>query len=66
MWDDPIVDEVHRIRKKLMARAKGDLRKIIDGAARRQKSGGRVVLAASPRAPAGIPAKSSKGKVQTS
>ena len=64
MWNDPIVEEVHRIRKQLLARAKGNLRKAIDGAARRQKSGGRVVLAASPRSPAGSPPKRAKGKAR--
>ncbi len=64
MWNDPIVEEVDRIRKQLLARAKGNLRKAFDGVAQRQKSGGRVVLKASPRPPAGIPAKAPKGKIR--
>ena len=35
MWNDPIIEEVHRIRKQLLARAKGNLRKAIDDAAQR-------------------------------
>ena len=49
MWVDPIVEEVHRTRKQLLARAKGDLSKIINDAMARQKKGGRKVLAATPR-----------------
>jgi hypothetical protein len=64
MWNDPIVEEVHRIRKQLLARAKGNLRKAIDGAAQRQKGGGRVVLKASPRPPAGSPPRAPKGRIQ--
>lgn len=64
MWNDPIIEEVHRIRKQLLARAKGNLRKAIDDAAQRQKSGGRVVLDASPRPPAGIPPKAPKGRIK--
>ena len=64
MWSDPIVDEVHRIRKQLLANAKGDLRKVIDGAARRQKRSGRVVLEATPRTPAGALLKASGGKTK--
>jgi hypothetical protein len=64
MWNDPIVEEVHRIRKQLLARAKGNLRKAIDGAARRQKSGGRMVLKASPRPPAGGSPRAPKGRIQ--
>lgn len=51
MWNDPIVEEVHRARRQLLAQAKGDLRKVIAGAARRQKSQGRTVLEPSLRAP---------------
>lgn len=51
MWVDPVVEEVHRIRKQLLARAKGDLGGIIKDAMSRQKKGGRKVLAASPRKP---------------
>ena len=51
MWVDPIVEEVHRTRKQLLARAKGDLRGVIDDALARQKKGGRKLLAATPRQP---------------
>ena len=51
MWIDPVVEEVHRVRKQLLARAKGDLSSIIRDAMLRQKKGGRKVLAAAPRRP---------------
>lgn len=63
MRNDPIVEEVHRARKQLLTQAKGDLRKVIDGAARRQKSEGRAVLVPAPRAPAVLPGKVSKLKL---
>ena len=63
MWRDPIVEEVHRVRKQLLALAQGDLRKVINDAARRQKSSGHAILEASPRPPAGIPKKESAGKL---
>ena len=51
MWIDPIVKEVHRTRKQLLARANGDISSIIKEAIARQKKGGRKVLAATPRRP---------------
>ena len=54
MWVDPIVEEVHRTRKQLFARAKGDLSSIINDAMARQKKGGRKVLAAAPRRPESV------------
>lgn len=51
MWNDPVVEEVHGAREQLLARAKGDLRKVIVSAARRQKAQGRVVIEAAPRTP---------------
>lgn len=63
MLNDPIVEEIHRFRKQLLAKAGGDLRKAINSAARRQKSGGRTVLAASPRVPQVVPAKARRTRV---
>lgn len=51
MWVDPVVEEVHRARRQLLARAKGNLSSIINDAMARQKKGGRKVLAAAPRKP---------------
>ena len=51
MWVDPVVEEVHRARKQLLANAKGNLRSIIDDAMARQNKSGRKVLAAAPRQP---------------
>ena len=64
MWNDPIIEEIHRVRKQLLARAKGSLRSAIDSAARRQKSSGRIVLAAAPRKPAKIPRTAAKSKAR--
>ena len=64
MSSDPIVEEIHRVRRQLLTQSKGDLRKVIDGAAWREKGGGRVVLEAAPRAPAAIARKVSKRKLQ--
>lgn len=63
MWTDPIVEEIHRVRAQLMTRAKGDLRKIIDEAARRRKKSARVVIKASPRPPADLRTVRAKGKI---
>ena len=60
MWVDPIVEEVHRTRKQLLARAKGDLSSIINDAMARQKKSGRKVLAAAPRRPESVVPKSRK------
>lgn len=54
MWVDPIVEEVHRTRKQLLASAKGDIASVIKDAMARQKKGGRKVLAATPRQPESI------------
>ena len=62
MWNDPIVEEVHRARRQLLAQSEGNLRNVIAAAARRQKSQDRVVLPSTPRAPAAIGAKSRKEK----
>lgn len=51
MWVDPVVEEVHRVRMQLLARAKGNLSGIIHDAMARQKKGGRKVLAAAPCRP---------------
>lgn len=51
MWVDPIIEEVQRTRKQLLARAKGDISTIINDALARQKKGRRKVLAATPRQP---------------
>ena len=63
MPNDSIVDEVHRARQQLLAQSKGDLRKVIAAAARRQKSQGRAMLAPAPRPPAVFSGKASKEKL---
>ena len=60
MWVDPIVEEVHRTRKQLLARAKGDISSVIRDAMARQKKGGRKVLPATPRRPESVVPKSHK------
>ena len=63
MSNDPIVEEVHRARQQLLAQSKGDLRKVIAAAARRQKAQGRVMLAPAPRRPVVFSGKVSKEKL---
>ena len=60
MWVDPIVEEVHRTRKQLLARAKGDISSVIRDAMARQKKSGRKVLATAPRRPELVVPKSHK------
>ena len=57
MWVDPIVEEVHRTRKQLLARAKGDISSVINDAMARQKKSGRKVLEATPRKPESVTTK---------
>lgn len=44
MWKDPIVEEVHRIRKKLSAKLDHDIDAICADARGREKQAGRKVL----------------------
>lgn len=44
MWEDPIVEEVHRIREQLAAKFNFDIKAIFDDLRRRQVSlGGRLI-----------------------
>jgi hypothetical protein len=42
MYENPIVDEVHRIREKLLAEYGGDLRALIEDSRRRTEEAGRT------------------------
>ncbi|HEY1684811.1 MAG TPA: hypothetical protein VGG19_08615 [Tepidisphaeraceae bacterium] len=42
MYENPIVDEVHRIREKLLAEYNGDLRALIEDARRRTEEARRA------------------------
>ena len=43
MWTDPVVEEIHQIRQKLLTEAGGDLDTYLAQARRRAEQGGRVV-----------------------
>ena len=43
MWTDPVVEEIHQIRQKLLAEAGGELDIYLAQARRRAEQGGRVV-----------------------
>jgi hypothetical protein len=51
MVDDPIVDEIKRIREELAARFNYDLEAIVRDAQRRQKDGNHQVVRRPPRRP---------------
>ena len=44
MWTDPVVEEIHQIRQKLLTEAGGDLDIYLAQARRRAEQGGRVVV----------------------
>lgn len=59
MTDNPIVEEVHRIRQELLAQFGGDLRALLKDAQRRTEQAaqaGRKVVTLRPRAPQPRPA----------
>ena len=43
MWTDPVVEEIHQIRQKLLTEAGSDLDTYLAQARRRAEQGGRVV-----------------------
>lgn len=43
MWTDPVVEEIHQIRQKLLAEAGGNLDTYLAQARRRAEQGGRIV-----------------------
>ena len=51
MWQDPIVEEIRRIRHEQSARFNYDVRAIIEDARKRQQEGGRKVVMLPPRRP---------------
>jgi hypothetical protein len=63
MIDDPVVDEVHRIREQMLARWGGDLRALLIDAQRRTEEAiraGRPVVSLPPRTPQPQPARTKK------
>ena len=44
MWDDPIVAEVQKIRRKIAAKFKYDVRAIAEDARKREKKSGHPIL----------------------
>ena len=49
MWEDPIVEEVRRIRQEHAKRFNYDIRAIAEDARKRQKARGRQVVTLPPR-----------------
>ncbi len=49
MKDDPIVEEIHRIREEIAKKFNYDLEAIVRDAQRRQHEGGAVVVRREPR-----------------
>ena len=43
MWTDPVVEEIHQLRQKLLTEAGNDLDTYLAQARRRAEQGGRVV-----------------------
>ena len=43
LTDDPIIDEIHRIRERLAEKFGGDIKAILDDARRRQEASGRPI-----------------------
>jgi hypothetical protein len=65
MWTDPIVKEVHAIRKQIMEQAGGDLHEAIL-LAHRSSNPNRKVFRGQPRRPAGwLQSTTSAGRIDT-
>ncbi len=60
MWKDPIVEEVHRIRKKLSAKFDHDIDAICADARKREKTSGKKLVDLSGRKARGRRAASGK------
>ena len=46
MWTDPVVDEIHKIREKMLAEVGGDTAKLMAKIRENQATGGRVIVGA--------------------
>ena len=44
MWTDPVVDEIHKIREKMLAEVGGDTAKLMAKNRENQATGGRVIV----------------------
>ena len=44
MWTDPVVDEIHKIREKMLAEVGGDTAKLMAKIRENQATGGRVIV----------------------
>ena len=51
MWNDPIVEEVRRIRDELAARFDYNIEAIVENARKEQKASGRKTVSFPPRKP---------------
>jgi hypothetical protein len=55
MTDDPIIEEIHRVRESISAKFNDDLQSIADDASRRQLDSGRKTVSLPPRRPPSAP-----------
>ena len=44
MWTDPVVDEIHKIREKMLAEVGGDTAKLMAKIRENQAASGRVIV----------------------
>ena len=44
MWTDPVVDEIHKIREKMLADVGGDTAKLMANIRENQAASGRVIV----------------------
>ena len=44
MWTDPVVDEIHQIRQKMLAEVGGDIHAFMAKIRAEQAAGGRVII----------------------
>jgi hypothetical protein len=49
MWEDPIVEEIHRVREDLAATYDGDLKSLFRELREQQQRGGRTVISEAPK-----------------
>ncbi len=59
-WNDPIVEEIHQIRKQIMEEHDNDLHKLFDHLRKNQALSGRTVVSHPPRQ---VPEKSQESRL---
>lgn len=48
MWNDPIIDEIHKIRERHAAKFNYDLKRMAEDVKRREQQSGRKIIPAPP------------------